>query len=116
MWDWLQNMSIASAFLVLSQLTGTLVGSDVLSEIMFVPSVSFGEKFSAIFLTDCQSAIGHHLRDAHGNIDLLNESQFRMLKKCCTKWDCLVYEMLYIRTIRPNLNTQSDYIRAKLFV
>ena len=24
--------------------------------------------------------------------------------------------MLYIRTIRPNLNTQSDYIRAKLFV
>ena len=31
-----------------------------------------------------------------------------MLKKCSTKWDCLVYEMLYIRTIRPNLNTQSD--------
>ena len=41
------------------------------------------------------SAIGRHLRDAHGNIDLLNESQFRMLKnvtrngivsftKCCT--------------------------------
>ena len=25
------------------------------------------------------SAIGHHLRNAHGNIDLLNESQFRML-------------------------------------
>ena len=50
------------------------------------------------------SAIGRHLRDAHGNIDLLNESQFRTLKKCSTKWDCLVYEMLYIRTIRPNLN------------
>ena len=62
------------------------------------------------------SAIGRHLRDAHGNIDLLNESQFRMLKKCTTKWDCLVYEMLYIRTIRPNLNTQSDSIRPKLFV
>ena len=62
------------------------------------------------------SAIGRHLRDAHGNIDLLNESQFRMLKKCGTKWDFLVYEMLYIRTIRPNLNTQSDSIRAKLFV
>ena len=41
------------------------------------------------------SAIGRHLRDAHGNIDLLNESQFRMPKnvarngivsfmKCCT--------------------------------
>ena len=62
------------------------------------------------------SAIGRHLRDAHGNIDLLNESQFRMLNKCSTKWDCLVYEMLYIRTIRPNLNTQSDSIRAKLLV
>ena len=62
------------------------------------------------------SAIGCHLRDAHGNIDLLNESQFRTLKKCSTKWDCLVYEMLYIRTIRPNLNTQGDSIRAKLFV
>ena len=62
------------------------------------------------------SAIGRHLRDAHGNIDLLNESQFRMLKKCRRKWDCLVYEMLYISTIRPNLNTQSNSIRAKLFV
>ena len=56
------------------------------------------------------------LRDAHGNIGLLNESQFKMLKKCSMKWDCLVYEMLYIRTIRPNLYTQSDSIRAKLFV
>ena len=62
------------------------------------------------------SAIGHPLRDTHGNIDLLNESQFRILKKRSTKWDCLVYEMLYIRTVRPNLNTQSDSIRAKLFV
>ena len=62
------------------------------------------------------ASIGCHLRDTPGNIDLLNESQFRMLKKCSMKWDCLIYEMLYIRTIRPNLNTQSDSIRAKLFV
>ena len=62
------------------------------------------------------SAIGRHLRDAHGNIDLLNESQFRMLKKCGTKWDCLVYEMLYIRTIRPNLNTQSDSSLPNLYL
>ena len=41
---------------------------------------------------------------------LTYSSQFRMLKKCSTKWDCLVYKMLYIRTIRPNLNTQSDSI------
>ena len=62
------------------------------------------------------SAIGRHLRDAHGNIDLLNECQFRMQRKCSTKWDCLVYKMLYIRTVRPNLNIQSDSIRANLFV
>ena len=41
------------------------------------------------------STVGRYLRDAHGNIDLLNQSQFRILKKCSTKWDCLVYEMLY---------------------
>ena len=66
--------------------------------------------------THCRSssAIGRYRSDAHGNIDLLNESQFRMLTKCSTKWDCLVYEMLYIRTIRPNLNIHSDSIRAKL--
>ena len=39
------------------------------------------------------SAIGRHMRDAHGNIDLLRESQFRTLKNCSAKWDCLVYEM-----------------------
>ena len=61
------------------------------------------------------STIGRHLRDAHRNIDLLNKSQFRMLKLCSMKWNCLIYEM-YIRTVRPNLNTQSDSIRAKLLV
>ena len=60
--------------------------------------------FNALLIID----IGRLLRDAHGNIDSLNESQFRMLKKCSTKWDYLVYEMLYIRTISPHLNTQSD--------
>ncbi len=31
------------------------------------------------------------------------------------KFDCLVYEMLFIGDINPSLNTQSDSIRAKLF-
>ena len=35
-----------------------------------------------------------HLRDAHGNIDSLNESQFRMVKKRSTKWNCFVYDSL----------------------
>ena len=39
-----------------------------------------------------------------------------VLKKCKTKSDCLVYEMLFIRALKPNLNVQSDSIRAKVFL
>ena len=31
---------------------------------------------------------------------------FEVLKKCRHKFDCLVYEMLYIRALKPNLNVQ----------
>ena len=40
---------------------------------------------------------------------------FKVLKKCRSKFDCLIYEMLFIKDIKPSLNTQSDSIRAKLF-
>ena len=46
--------------------------------------------------------------------DLLK--RFQVLKKCKTKFDCLVYEMLFIRALKPNLNVQSDSIRAKVFL
>ena len=36
--------------------------------------------------------------------------------KCHGKFDCLVYEMLLIKKLRPSLYTQSDSISAKLFV
>ena len=62
------------------------------------------------------SAIGKHFLEAHGDKNLLNEDQFRVLKKCHGKFDCLVYEMLLIKELRPSLNTQSDSISAKLFV
>ena len=35
---------------------------------------------------------------------------FTVLKKCTNKFDCLVYEMLYINTRKPSLNVQSDSI------
>jgi len=44
------------------------------------------------------------------------ESQFRILKKCQGKFDCLIYEMLFIKQRNPSLNTQVDSILAKLFV
>ena len=61
-------------------------------------------------------SIGKHLLEAHGDKNLLNEGQFRVLKKCHGKFDCLVYEMLFIQELKPSLNTQSDSISAKLFV
>ena len=41
---------------------------------------------------------------------------FSVLKKCQGKLDCLVHEMLLIRERKPKLNTQSDSLRAKIFI
>ena len=46
----------------------------------------------------------------------LLKGQFRFLKKCHRKFDGLIYEMLFIKELRPSLNAQSDSISAKLFV
>ena len=46
----------------------------------------------------------------------MNESHFKILRKCQGKFDCLVFEMLYIKKFKPNLNVQTDSIRAKLFI
>ena len=62
------------------------------------------------------SAIGNHFHEEHGRRDLLNESHFRILRKCQGKFDCLVFEMLFIKKFKPNLNVQTDSIRSKLFV
>ena len=47
------------------------------------------------------------------NKDLTEE--FTILKKCRGKFECLIYEMLFIQEKKPKLNTQSDSIKAKLF-
>ena len=62
------------------------------------------------------SAIARHYKNAHGTIprDLLK--RFEVLKKCKNKFDCLVFKMLFIRTLKPSLNVQSDSIRAKVFL
>ena len=41
---------------------------------------------------------------------------FFFLRQCQSKFDCLVFEMLFIKKLKPNLNIQTDSIRAKLFV
>ena len=61
------------------------------------------------------SAIAKHYKNTHGTMpqDLLK--RFEVFKKCRNKFDCLVYEILFIRTLKPNLNVQSDSICAKVF-
>ena len=56
------------------------------------------------------------LKEAHGVASTSLEEMFSVLKKCCGKMDCLIHEMLFIRERKPKLNTQSDSIRAKLFI
>ena len=61
------------------------------------------------------SAIGRHL-EQHGLLKTdLVDKQFSVLKKCISKFDCLIFEMLFIKELNPQLNTQKDSIRAKLF-
>ena len=62
------------------------------------------------------SAIAKHYKNVHGTIPQGLLNRFEVLRKCRNKFDCLVYEMLYIKALKPNLNEQSDSIRAKVFL
>ena len=61
------------------------------------------------------SAIGKYLKEEHKLQATDIQDQFNVLKKCRTRFDCLIYEMLFTRNVKPKLNTQSDSVRAKLF-
>ena len=69
-----------------------------------------------MLLNTKNAAIGTQFQEARDRSDLLNESKFQILRKCQGKFDCLVFEMLYIKKFKPNLNVQTDPIRAKRFV
>ena len=62
------------------------------------------------------SAIAKHCKNMHGTMPQGLLERFKVLKKCKNKFDCLVYEMLFIKSLKPNLNVQADSIRAKLFL
>ena len=61
------------------------------------------------------SAIAKHYKNVHGKIPHDLRKRLEVLKKCRNKFECLVYEMLFIRALKPNLNVQSDSIHAKVF-
>ena len=60
------------------------------------------------------SSVGDHMKYEHGDISNF-ENSFTAIKKCKSKWDCLIFEMLYIKKLKPTLNKQADSIKAKLF-
>jgi len=55
------------------------------------------------------SANGKYSLEVHSDKNLLSEGQFRFLKKCHGKFDCLVYEMLFIKELMPNLDTYFSF-------
>ena len=55
------------------------------------------------------------LKQRHAKITERLE-RFQVLAKCTSKFDCLIHEMLFIRKLKPELNVQTDSIRAKVFV
>ena len=63
-----------------------------------------------------RSTIGNHVKEEHGKDPEIITSNFEILKKCQSKFDCLIFEMLFIHKLKPKLNKQCDSIRAKLFV
>ena len=62
------------------------------------------------------SSVGRHMKTKHDLDKPELKAHFTILKKCKSKFDCLVHEMLLIRERQPSLNKQSDSIRAKVFV
>ena len=56
------------------------------------------------------------MKKVHNIKNPVLENNFTVLKKCNGKFDCILYEMLLIRKRKPNLNIQSDSIKAKVFV
>ena len=61
-------------------------------------------------------AIGNHLKGQYNTAPYDIARGFKILRKCQNKLDCLIFEMLFIKELKPSLNEQCDSIRAKLFV
>ena len=62
-----------------------------------------------------RSVIGNHVREQHGIEPCEIAKNFRVPRKCSNKFECLIFEMFFIRDVKPKLNKQSDSIRTNLF-
>ena len=50
------------------------------------------------------SSIGNHIKEQHGTVRSDIYRDFKILRKCQSKFDCLIYEMLFIKELKPTLN------------
>lgn len=64
--------------------------------------------------TSSNSSMGKHMKQ-HGVKKPTVTDNFLFLKKCANKFECLVYETIFIQELKSSLKVQSDSIRAKLF-
>ena len=60
------------------------------------------------------SSIGKHICDKHSSTPKDLTTNFTILKKCNSKFDCLIYEMFFINELKPSLDVQCDSIRANI--
>ena len=63
-----------------------------------------------------QSSICKHYMSKHGTIPRDLTENITVLRKCKGKFECLLYEMLFIQKEKLPLNIQTDSLRAKLFM
>ena len=56
------------------------------------------------------TSVGTHYKNC-----LNFEENFTVFKRCVSKFDCLVNEMCYIKDLKPSLNIQSNWVKAKFF-
>ena len=52
-------------------------------------------------------AIGKHFLEGNGRSHLLNQSHFNILTKFQSKFDCLLFEVLYIKKLKLTFDTQT---------
>ena len=61
------------------------------------------------------SSIGNHIKEQHGTVPSDIYRDFKILWKCQSKFDCLIYEMLFMKELKPTLNSQIQFVQSYLY-
>ena len=60
-------------------------------------------------------SIRNHIKEPHGIVLIDIYGDFNILRKIQRRFGCLIYEMLFLKELKPTLDKQYDSIRANLF-